>query len=110
LGVGGCSWRSPSQIFNVHEHNIPARSAKVFFGSGFCGLIRAGKVQPGLIGIEDEDAAIIERDFFGLPGGFVALEGVFPVEGRFIVIGGDSLFDACQGGSLERRYPAAARR
>jgi hypothetical protein len=73
LGVGGCSWRSSSQIFNVHEHNIPARSAKVFFGSGFCGLIRAGKVQPDLFGIEDEDAVIAERDFLGLPGGIVAV-------------------------------------
>jgi hypothetical protein len=74
------------------------------------GLIRAGKAQPSSIGIGDEDAIIAERDFLGLPGEFVAVVGVLPVEGRFIVIGGNSLFDACQGGSLERRNPAAARR
>jgi hypothetical protein len=30
-------WRSSSQIFTVHEHNIPARSAKVFSAAGFAG-------------------------------------------------------------------------
>lgn len=68
-----------------------------FFGSGFCGLIRAGKVQPGLIGIEDEDAVLIERNFRGPPGGFVALVGVFPAEADFIVIGRDPLLDGLPG-------------
>ena len=70
---------------------------RLFFGSGFCGLIRAGKVQPGSIDIEDEDAIIIERDFSGLPLGFVAVVRVLPVEAGFIVIGGDPLFDGLPG-------------
>lgn len=44
--------------------------------------------QPGSIGIEDEDAAIIERDFPWLPGGFVAVVRVLIVEAAFIVISG----------------------
>ena len=36
-------------------------------------LMWAVLVQPDSIGIEDEDAVIIERDFFGLPAGFVAV-------------------------------------
>jgi hypothetical protein len=35
--------------------------------------MRAVLIQPGSIGIEDEDAVIAERDFLGLPRGFVAL-------------------------------------
>ena len=38
------------------------------------------------IGIEDEDAAIAERDFFGLPAGLVAVLGVQPLEARLTVI------------------------
>jgi len=57
------------------------------------GLIRAGEAQPDSIGIKDEDAAIIERDFSRLRKGFVAVVGVLPVETDFIVIGGDPLFD-----------------
>ncbi len=53
--------------------------------------------QPDSIGIEDEDAVLIERDFSGLPTGFVAVVGVLPVEADFIVIGGDPLFDALPG-------------
>jgi hypothetical protein len=32
-------------------------------------------IQPSLIGIKDEDAFLIERDFSGLPGGIVAVRG-----------------------------------
>ncbi len=60
-------------------------------------LIRAGEAEPGLFGIEDEDAVIIERDFFGLPGGFVAVARVLPVEADFIVIGRNPLFDGLPG-------------
>ena len=59
--------------------------------------MRAGEAEPDLFGIEDEDAAIIERDFPWLPGGFVAVVGVLPVEAGFIVIGGDPLFDSLPG-------------
>ena len=55
--------------------------------------MRAGEAEPDLFGIEDEDAVIAERDFLGLPGGFVAVVRVLPVEGRFIVIGRNPLFD-----------------
>jgi hypothetical protein len=34
-------------------------------------------VQPVSIGIEDGDAVLIERDFSGLPGGFVVVGCVF---------------------------------
>ena len=61
------------------------------------GLIRAGEAQPDSIGIEDEDAAIIERDFSGLPAGFVAVVGVLPVEADLIVIGRNPLFDGLPG-------------
>ncbi len=50
-----------------------------------------------MIGIENENATIIERDFSGLPGGFVAVLGVLPVETEFIGIGGDPLFDGLPG-------------
>ena len=57
------------------------------------GLIRAGKAQSNSIGIEDNDAAIAERDFLGLPGGFVAGLGVLRVEAGVVVTGRDPLFD-----------------
>jgi hypothetical protein len=38
--------------------------------------MRAFAAQPGSIGIKNEDAILIERDFLGLPGGFVAVVGV----------------------------------
>lgn len=59
--------------------------------------MKAGEAQPDLIGIKDEDAILIERDFPGLPVGFVALVGVLPVEAGLIVIGGDPLFDGLPG-------------
>jgi hypothetical protein len=46
--------------------------------------------QPDSIGIEDEDAVIAERDFSGLPAGFVDVVRVLPMEAGFIVIGRDS--------------------
>jgi len=49
------------------------------------------------IAIENEDAAIAERDFFRLPTGFVALVGVLPAEAGLIIIGGDPLFDGLPG-------------
>ena len=61
------------------------------------GLMCAVLGQPDSIGIEDEDAVLIERDFSGLPTGFVAVVGVLPVEADFIVIGGDPLFDGLPG-------------
>ncbi len=57
------------RIFNAHEHSFAARRAKIILAAGF------RVAQPDLIGVEDEDAVIIERDFFGLPGGFVAVVG-----------------------------------
>ncbi len=63
----------------------------------FVGLMRAGEAQPDSIGIKDEDAAIFERDFLGLPAGFVAVVGVLPVEAGLIVIGGNPLFDGLPG-------------
>lgn len=59
--------------------------------------MRAGEAQPDSIGIKNEDAAIIERDFSGLPAGFVAVVGILPVEAWLIVIGGDPLFDGLPG-------------
>jgi hypothetical protein len=60
-------------------------------------------VQPDSIGIEDEDAVIAERDFFRLPGGFVAVVGV-PTgvadpgySDKFVVIGRDPLLDGLPG-------------
>jgi len=50
------------------------------------------------IAIENEDAAIAERDFSRVPTGFVALVGFLPVEAGPIVIGGDPLFDGLPGG------------
>jgi hypothetical protein len=38
--------------------------------------------------LEDNGAATIERGFLGLPGGFVAVVGVLPVEAGFIFISG----------------------
>ena len=53
---------------------------------------------PASIGIENQDAFIIERDFRRLPSGFVALMGVEPLEDRLIVIGGYPLPDGLPGG------------
>jgi len=60
----------------------------------------AGEVclsQRDSIAIENEDAAIAERDFSRLPTGFVAVVGVLPAEAGLIVIGGDPLFDGLPG-------------
>ncbi len=54
-------------------------------------------MQPGSISIEDEDAVISERDFAGLPGEFVALVGVLPMEADFIVIDEDPMLDGPPG-------------
>lgn len=70
---------------------------RFFWGSGFCGANRGCSIQPGLIDIKNEDAVLIERDFYRLPRGFVAVVGVLPVEGRFIVIGRNPLFDGLPG-------------
>jgi len=59
--------------------------------------MRAFATQPGSIGIKNENAVIIERDFSGLPFGFVAVVRVLPVEAGFIAIGGDPLFDGLPG-------------
>ena len=50
-----------------------------------------------MIGIENENATIIERDFSGLPGGFVAVVRVWRVEAGVVVIGRDPLFDDLPG-------------
>jgi hypothetical protein len=59
--------------------------------------------QPDSIDIKDENAVIFEKDFFGLPSGFVAVVGV-PIgvtdpgySDKLIVIGGDPLFDGLPG-------------
>lgn len=64
--------------------------------------MKACEAQPDLIGIKDEDAILIERDFPGLPVGFVALVGVLPVEAGLIVIGGDPLFDGLPGWLMDQ--------
>ena len=46
-----------------------------------------------MIGIENENATIIERDFLGLPGGFVAGLGVLRVEAGVVVTGREPLLD-----------------
>lgn len=68
-----------------------------FLAAGFRGADEGCSVQPGLIDIEDEYAIIIERDFSGLPLGFVAVVRVLPVEAGLIVIGGNPLFDGLPG-------------
>jgi hypothetical protein len=70
---------------------------RVFLAAGFCGADHGCPIQPGSIDIEDENAILIERDFPWLPGGFVAVVGVLPVEAGFIVIGGNPLFDGLAG-------------
>ena len=64
--------------------------------------------QPDSIGVEDEDAVPIEQDFFGLPGGFVAVVGCptgITAPGysdKVIVIGRNPLFDGLPGWLDER--------
>jgi hypothetical protein len=70
---------------------------RFFLAAGFRGADEGCSVQPGLIDIEDEYAIIIERDFSGLPLGFVAVVRVLPVEAGLIVIGGNPLFDGLPG-------------
>ena len=54
--------------FNPHEHNFPARSAKIFFRHrALVGPMWAGEAQQGAIGIEDEDA-VIARNLWALAG------------------------------------------
>jgi hypothetical protein len=52
------------RIFNAHEHSFAARRAKIILAAGF------RVAQPDLIGVEDEDAVIAERDLLEqkLPG------------------------------------------
>jgi len=68
-----------------HEHRFTARCAKIYFRSGFCGADQGCSIQPSLIDIKNEDAVPIERDFFGIPGGFVAVVGV-PTERKMFGI------------------------
>jgi hypothetical protein len=49
---------------------------RFILAAGFCGPDQGCPIQPGLIDIKDENAILIERDFLGLPGAFVALVGV----------------------------------
>jgi hypothetical protein len=51
----------------------------------------------GSIGIEDEDAVIIEKDLSGLSAGFFAVVGVLPAEADFFVIGGNPLSEGLPG-------------
>jgi hypothetical protein len=69
----------------------------LFWQRVFVWLMRACKAQPDSIGTEDQDEGIFERDFSGLPGGFVAVVRVLPVEAGLIGIGGDPMFDGLPG-------------
>ena len=59
--------------------------------------------QPDSIGVEDEDAVIAERDFLGLPRGFVAVVGGptgVPGPGysdKVVVVSRNPLFDGLPG-------------
>ena len=64
-------------IFNVHDHSYPARCATSFFAAAVF-LVDLG--HPSSDGIKNQDAVITERDFLGLPWGFVAVMGILPVE------------------------------
>jgi hypothetical protein len=62
--------------------------------------------QPDSIGIEDENAVIAERDFLGLPRGFVAVGGAQPgsptpaTTTRSSSLAGIHCLMACQGSSM----------
>ena len=81
---------------------LPA-APRFIFGCCFCGADQGCSIQPNLINIKDEDAVPIERDFFRLPAGIVAVVGV-PTEvtdpgssDKVVVIGRDPLFDGLPG-------------
>lgn len=59
---------------------------------------RGCSIQPGLNDIKDENAILSELDLFRLPGGFVVVLGVLPVEADFIIIGGDPFFAEATNG------------
>ena len=70
--------------------------------------MRACEAQPDLIGVEDEDAVIAERDFFGLPVGFGAVVGgptgvTAPgCSDKVVVVSRNPLFDGLPGWLDER--------
>ena len=84
----------------TRERSPPSRHAKDYFSSGYLGALRA---ESGIF--EDQDAAIAERDFIGLPGGgLVEALGlgvgwvprlVEPVQIRLVI--GDPFFDGLPG-------------
>jgi hypothetical protein len=57
---------------------------RLFLAAGFVGRIRAIPTQRDSIGIKDQDAVLIERDFLGLPRAFVAVMQVELLEAGLI--------------------------
>lgn len=75
-GDGGCEIHDAfPTLMSIATHPAVPR---FFWQQVFVWLIWSGEAQPGLIGIKNENAILIKRDFLGLPGGFVALVGAQP--------------------------------